>query len=179
MIAGIDYSINSPSVCIYKHGQFNPSSCNFSFFALDKWRSRWSEFSNVNCYKMPKDLTQVAKFSFLADWVIEQIRWYDGRVEQVYIEDYSYGSVGRVFNIAENVGILKYKLKEENFPCISVPPTVIKKYATGKGNSKKEDMLVSWNNEPESFQLVQELGNPGSDIVDSYFICKYGFSLHQ
>ena len=55
-----------------------------------------------------------------------------------------------------------------------VQPTVIKKYATGKGNSNKEAMLEAWKTEPGTFDLVQETGNPASDIVDSYFLCKYG-----
>ena len=32
---GIDYSTNSPSICVYKNGDFNPNNCTFSFFALD------------------------------------------------------------------------------------------------------------------------------------------------
>ena len=146
----------------------------FSFFALDKWRPRWATLQNVNCYKLPKDLKLIDKYIFLADWTIEALRWHNGRVEKVILEDYSYGSTGRVFNIAENVGILKLKLKQNGFRYETVPPTVIKKFATGKGNSNKEAMLESWKAEPDNFELVQENGNPATDIVDSYYLCKYG-----
>ena len=37
--------------------------------------------------------------------------WWNGRVETVFLEDYAYAATGRVFHIAENAGILKYKLK--------------------------------------------------------------------
>jgi Holliday junction resolvasome RuvABC endonuclease subunit len=141
---------------------------------LDKWRPRWATLQNVNCYKLPKDLKLIDKYIFLADWTIEALRWHNGRVEKVILEDYSYGSTGRVFNIAENVGILKLKLKQNGFRYETVPPTVIKKFATGKGNSNKEAMLESWKAEPDNFELVQENGNPATDIVDSYYLCKYG-----
>lgn len=173
--AGIDYSTTSPCICIFKKdGTINPIDCNFSFFALDKWRPRWSALQNVNCYKLPKDLKLIDKYIFLADWTIEALRWHNGRVEKVIIEDYSYSSTGRVFNIAENVGILKFKLKQNGFRYETVPPTVIKKFATGKGNSNKEAMLEAWKAEPDNFELVQENGNPATDIVDSYYLCKYG-----
>ena len=68
---------------------------------------------------------------------------------------------------------MKYKLSK--FKTELIPPTVIKKFATGKGNASKEDMLEAWKNEPNNFELIQESGNPASDIIDSYFICKYGF----
>ena len=173
--AGIDYSTTSPCICIFKKdGTINPIDCNFSFFALDKWRPRWSALQNVNCYKLPKDLKLIDKYIFLADWTIEALRWHNGRVEKVILEDYSYGSTGRVFHIAENVGILKLKLKQNGFRYETVPPTVIKKFATGKGNSNKEAMLEAWKAESNNFELVQETGNPATDIIDSYFLCKYG-----
>ena len=69
---------------------------------------------------------------------------------------------------------MKLKLLENGFRYETVPPTVIKKFATGKGNSNKEAMLEAWKKEPGTFDLIQESGNPASDIVDSYFLCKYG-----
>ena len=173
--AGIDYSTLSPSICVYKKdGPVNPSNCNFSFFALDKWRPRWAALQNVNVYKFPKEIKDIDRYLFLADWTIEQIRWYTGRVQKVILEDYSFGSTGRVFHIAENVGILKSFLKKNGFRYETIAPTTIKKFATGKGNSNKEAMLEAWKAEPGTFELVQENGNPSTDIVDSYFLCKYG-----
>ena len=63
----------------------------------------------------------------------------------------------------------------------TIPPTVIKKEATGKGNANKELMYETFLAEtkidlqsqltPKSTKIV----NPVSDIVDSYYICKTGF----
>ena len=173
--AGIDYSTLSPSICVFKKdGTVNPSNCDFSFFALDKWRPGWAALQNVNVYKFPKELKDIDRYLFLADWTIEQLRWYTGRVQKVILEDYSFGSTGRVFHIAENVGILKSFLKKNGFRYETIAPTTVKKFATGKGNSNKEAMLEAWKAEPGTFELVQENGNPSTDIVDSYFLCKYG-----
>ena len=173
--AGIDYSTLSPCICVFKKdGTITPSNCTFSFFALDKWRLRWSALQNVNAYKFPKELKDIDRYDYLAEWTVEQLRWYTGRVEKAILEDYSFGSTGRVFHIAENAGILKHVLKANKFQYETIAPTSIKKFATGKGNSNKEAMLEAWKNEPGTFDLVQETGNPAGDIVDSYFLCKYG-----
>ena len=66
--AGIDYSTTSPCICVFKKdGTINPIDCNFSFFALDKWRPRWSALQNVNVYKFPKDLKSIDRYQFLAE----------------------------------------------------------------------------------------------------------------
>ena len=49
-------------------------------------------------------------------------------------------SFGSLFQIAENCGILKYRLQEENLPYSTVVPSVVKKGATGKGNADKDMM---------------------------------------
>lgn len=68
------------------------------------------------------------------------------------------------------------------FDCVT--PTVIKKFATGKGNADKERMQEVFEAE-NSIRLKAELNmtekqwNPSSDIIDAYWICKYGFTLMQ
>jgi Holliday junction resolvasome RuvABC endonuclease subunit len=90
------------------------------------------------------------------------------------------GSKGRVFHIAENTGILKYRLWKYGVDFEAVPPTVIKKFATGKGNADKEKMqtaFVAENNLDIKFELgmTEKQWNPSSDIIDAYWICKYGY----
>ena len=95
----------------------------------------------------------------------------------IQIEDYSYGSTGRVFHIAENLGLLKYKLKMEcGWDYTLLPPSVIKKHATGKGNANKDLMLHAFEEETHTnlgkvFDTTSK--SPISDIADAYFICKY------
>ena len=119
----------------------------------------------------------------MANWVIDCIRWYNGRVSHVYLEDYAFAATGRVFNIGENTGILKQHLRTNGFRYTTIPPTVIKKHATGKGNANKELMdetLLTETNVDLQSRLSPKstkIANPVSDIVDSYYICKTGFQL--
>jgi len=58
-----------------------------------------------------------------------------------------------------------------------IPPSIIKKYATGKGNANKELMYEAFYNETKvDLQNILNcsITNPLTDIVDAYFICKYG-----
>jgi Holliday junction resolvasome RuvABC endonuclease subunit len=101
-------------------------------------------------------------------------------VTKVYLENYSLGSKGRVFNIAENTGILKYRLWNFGVEYDVVPPTVIKKFATGKGNATKEKMQEFFIQETQvdlknKLSMTEKQWNPSSDIIDAYWICKFGY----
>jgi len=94
------------------------------------------------------------------------------------LEDYAFNAQGRVFHIAENTGILKYKCYQNSIPLEVVSPSHVKKIATGKGNADKTQMYQAFVNET-SIPLKdiispnkKDIGNPVSDIVDSYYICK-------
>lgn len=99
----------------------------------------------------------------------------------VFIEDYSMGSKGRVFHIAENCGLMKWKLWKRGHAITCIPPTVIKKVATGKGNAKKEQMYEAFVKQTgitlQTMGSGTKIGSPVSDIVDSYFIAQYGYTL--
>ena len=94
------------------------------------------------------------------------------------IEDYSFGSKGKVFNLAENCGILKYLLFKNGYKFFTVPPTVVKKFATGKGNATKEkmyeffvkDTMIDLHN---IISPTTKLGSPTTDIVDAWYIARY------
>ena len=99
---------------------------------------------------------------------------------KIYIEGYSFGSKGQgLFQIAENCGILKYRLQEQNLPYETVVPSVVKKGATGKGNADKDKMYEAFVKETKidlkKLFDTDKVGNPISDIVDSYFIQKVGY----
>ena len=64
-----------------------------------------------------------------------------------------------------------------------VPPTVIKKFATGKGNANKEKMYEAFDVENPGVDIRSWLTprstntiSPVSDVVDAYFIVKYGLN---
>ena len=152
-------------------------NCKFHFIRQTKSQK---SFDGFNAYEYPKYSNELERYENLAEWVIECIRWYTCRVSMVYIEDYAFAATGKVFNIAENTGILKHYLKKCGFHFTTIPPTVIKKHATGKGNANKELMYETFLEEtnidlqtrlsPKSIKIT----NPVSDIIDSYYICKSG-----
>jgi hypothetical protein len=96
----------------------------------------------------------------------------------VALEGYAYSASGRVFHIAENTGILKYKLYHLGVPVTIIPPTEVKKFASGKGNADKTQMYDAfvWETGMHLKAVLapnrKEIGSPVSDIVDSYYICK-------
>ena len=101
-------------------------------------------------------------------------------IEHIFIEGYSYGSKGQgLFQIAENCGILKYRLLENSLPYSTVVPSVVKKGATGKGNADKDKMYEAFVKETKidlkKIFDTEKVGNPISDIADSYFIQKVGY----
>lgn len=114
------------------------------------------------------------RYETIADWAMEILIG----IEQIALEGYSFNSTGRVFNIAENTGVLKYKIYQAGTPLTIFPPPEIKKYATGKGNADKEVMYKSFLLET-GFPVKDVIApdkkavcSPVSDIIDSYFICK-------
>ena len=95
-------------------------------------------------------------------------------VKFVIIENYALAGKGRVFDIAESTGLLKYFLYKNNIEIEKIEPTVSKVYFAEKGNAKKADMIQRFN-KMERTNLAQQLGydaeftgSPVSDIVDSY-----------
>lgn len=62
-----------------------------------------------------------------------------------FIEGYSFGSFGKSSSasyLIELSGILKYDLWKAGISYKIVPPTLLKKFITGKGNAKKEDIKL-------------------------------------
>lgn len=184
-IAGIDYSMTSPSITIFSPSEdgekFTFEKC-VTFFFNDTKKYR-GEFCQRRVYGHDIDngfyTHEIERFAMLADKVLAILEGFN--VKEVALENYAYSATGRVFHIAENTGILKFKLLEMGYLLHTYEPTVIKKFATGKGNAKKEQMYESFHKET-GVNLVHELGStskkigsPISDIVDSYFIAKFHY----
>ena len=99
------------------------------------------------------------------------------------MEGYAFSASGKaIFQIAENCGLLKYKLFQVSKPIEVIAPTAVKKHATGKGNASKEEMLKQFEKDTNiNLQKLitpdkKTIGNPITDIADSYYICSF---LHK
>ena len=189
-IAGIDYSLTSPAICVWKStddGYFNFDDCDLYY--LEKPRRRGSTppgILNLHADPYPEWETEEERHELLSKWAMEIVNGSQAWLTTaVFIEGYAFATSGKshVRSIAENTGLLKHKMHKAKQPFTSVPPTVIKKYATGKGNANKELMYDAFCAEiltpPDLKSRLtpnsKKLRNPVTDIVDSYFICKYGW----
>lgn len=73
----------------------------------------------------------------------------------VYIEGYSFSSRNsHAHGLGELGGVIRLSLYERGIPYVDVPPSSLKKYATGKGNARKELVLV---------EAVKRLEYPGAN----------------
>ena len=74
------------------------------------------------------------------------------------------------------MGLLKYKLHQNQWDYNLIAPSVIKKFATGKGNANKEAMIEQFNTDIGLNVLSMfycKYTSPATDVVDAYYICKY------
>lgn len=173
MVAGIDYSMSSPSICIHRGNSWSLSNCKFHFLTPKK---NCSIRTKLFFGKLQFDFnSQEQRFSQLAEWAVTKIP----KDAKVFIEGYAYASKGVVFHIGENTGVLKHRMWSHDIEFIDIPPPTIKKFATGKGNSNKLAMYESFIKETQfdisSVIECNEGDSPMSDIIDSYYIAKYGF----
>jgi len=182
-IGGIDYSLSCPAVTIYTGEKENFSFDNCQSFFLSGVK-KYEDYQYKNIEGSPQFKlweTPEERYDFISDWALDILITH--KIELVAIEDYSYGSKGKVFHIAENTGLLKYKIWQAEIKMHLVAPTVIKKFATGKGNANKESMYESFlqetsrNLQEELVVKSEKIGNPTSDIVDSYYICKMALEI--
>ena len=186
VLAGIDYSMTCPSICIHDNPeedeQFSIDNCSF-FFATDskKYAKRYLSGKITGSIMESKYTFEndIARYMALADLFMELIETED--VTEVGLEDYAFAAKGQVFNIGENTAMLKSSLYQNQIPFFKFAPSQIKKFATGKGNANKNAMYEAFYNET-AWDLKnimsynkKSIDSPIGDIVDSYYICKYLF----
>ena len=173
-IIGIDYSLTSPAICVNHNGKLN-------FYYLTSKKKYIGDMSkNIMGTEHKEYKTPIHRFSQISDWAFDIIKETFYSHQKIFIEGYSFGSKGRgIFQIAENCGILKYRLQEFGVDYETLVPSVIKKSATGKGNADKDMMYEAFEKETKinlkKIFDTEKVGNPISDIVDSYFIQKVGY----
>lgn len=183
---GFDYSMSCPALCILGSDGTWQTSTTYFLTEKKKYQNVFGTHKGFQVIGEPIPL-----------WDSPEERWYElamhfSRILQpvqhdewfVALEDYSMGSKGKVFHIAENTGILKHMLWKCGYKFVTVPPTQIKKYATGKGNAKKEQMRDAFLKDT-GVDLSKIMGQDGkldspvTDVIDAYYIAKYAKVLHE
>jgi len=194
---GIDYSRISPAIC--KHDTEN-NSINFVSFCRDSLPKKILFLSDCSNYKhinypvyvdddeyTDKENSRCLHSLQLAKIVSNEIP--DNSI--VFIEGYSYGSVGNEFiNLIVYQHTLRLELLQRNIKFKVFTPREIKK-AAGIKKSDKREMLLSFLNQDDEKVIktdlykniinnkdillkTKKIDKPLDDCIDSYFILKKG-----
>ena len=181
-IVGIDYSLTSPAICI-SNDRFDLSFTSWHFLSNRK-KCQGNFIHNIRGTAHQPYTDPMQRFKQISDWVLHILAELPQPLH-ISLEGYAYGAKGQgLFQIAENSGILKYRLLHDlKYSYNIIVPSVIKKGATGKGNADKDKMYDSFNKET-NIDLKQifdtdKTGNPISDIVDAYYVAKVGYLQEQ
>jgi len=165
-VVGIDYSLNSPGICVMQ----SPSDFYFVFYVNRPLKNDNPIFRPIIRKKFNNI---IEKMTFNAHVVTETIP----QNALVCIEDYAISGKGRITYLAENGGILKYVLYKKGIEYSLVGTGTVKKFATGKGNATKDQMVEAFINQTDIdlFQYFnkKKTGGVYEDIADSYFIARY------
>ena len=177
MVAGIDYSYTTPAIAIHPMKPIvNFNDVKVFFYTSE---TKYKSVFNKNIYGMshiPYE-SEMERFDNISEWALAILQKFN--VKQVALEGYSLGSKGKIFEIAENTGILKQKLWQAGIEFTTPAPTTIKKHFTGKGNSKKEAMLEAFDARFETDlksimnYTRKNIESPIGDVVDSTAIVDY------
>jgi len=174
-IAGIDISMNGTGMTILKlDDDLNIIESSYRGFTTTAAQYKKD---TENQFLLNKKNYQHELLQFIA--VADQItKWcVDAGVEYAAIEGYSFGSIGKTFNMAENCGLIKTSLLKAGIKLRIYDPNSIKKIATGDGSAKKENMLEAFNEIPVNEKVdITKLGSPtthpSEDIIDAFFMAK-------
>lgn len=91
----------------------------------------------------------------------------------IFIEDYAFGSFGTsssVTALIELTGVIVFWLRTLGIRYYKIPPTIVKKHLCGKGNVKKEQMLL---------HAYKEYGISfaNSDECDAFVLADIGYAF--
>jgi hypothetical protein len=172
MLIGIDYSITCPCLCLFdERKEFKFNNCFFYYLTnTKKYADKIAP--NITGESFQEYVQDVDRFDTISQWATNLCIG----AADVGMEGYAYGAKGRVFNLAENMGLLKYKLYKHAIPVTIIEPAKVKKCATGKGNADKQVMYDTFSKETNTNLLSvfnqKTLSNPVTDVIDSYYVLK-------
>lgn len=102
----------------------------------------------------------------------EKVRGIVEGADLVVLEGYAFARPNQAHQIGELGGVLRVMLHEMGIEVLEVAPAAVKKYATGKGNAKKEEVAVAiykrWGQEFKT-----------NDEADAFVLATIGQAYHS
>lgn len=180
IVCGIDYSIRTPCLTLIRPTDLYNTIVPFDqceFYYMTHIKRDVIDHKNIHGTLMGDWDSDETRYETIADWAIDVLK--KNGCKTIGLEDYAYGAANKsaLTQLAENQGLLKYKLHLNGIDYAKYAPTSIKKFATGNGRSVKAQMYDAWlvdtqvclqsifNRYPDG-----KIKSPVSDIVDSYYI---------
>ena len=88
----------------------------------------------------------------------------------VFIEGYAYGRHNQAHQLGELGGVIRHGLWTRSIAYTDVPPSVLKKFATGKGNAGKPDML-------DAARRAGYEDSNDDNAVDAWWLRQFGLAV--
>ena len=123
--------------------------------------------NNFTTGRIKTKLKDIDRLIYIVDNIREIIYAPPTHHTLAVIEGYSYASNSNTaYQIGELGGAIRVLLFQNNIDFIIIAPKSLKKFATGNGNAKKNDMLNAFMNKHGHIKDHNE--------VDAYFLAKFG-----
>ena len=116
------------------------------------------------------------RFNDITNQILKLIKEYN--IDDINIEGIPFGRLpgNASRDLAALQGVIVSKILEVyDKECIIIPPTAVKKYATGKGNAKKVDMLEAVPEKHRNMFIESGFKKTTGlyDLADAYFIALF------
>lgn len=172
------YYIIKPNKLTKKEQNVQDSLINFDYVLYEKIDLDIYKDNNLFS-EYWKTINMISIVNKIKECIYDNIQGRTSYILYIVQEGISYGSSIRtksVFDLAGlNYMIRKEFINKEDIRFFISPPTHIKKFATGIGNCKKEQVI-------ELFKIIQpELSKnvpKVDDIADAYFMAKYARQIY-
>lgn len=198
---GIDFSINSPAICIYDFEKGTYDFHAFHHYKTLKCGLAWTDKDrkvHINLDQYPSSADKYTKYRTVAEMMFCFIREHTEREESmVWIEDYNYNprsNRNNIIDIVEATTFLKIRLIDWFRKIHVANISTIKMVVLGRGNAEKSDAVdkfVEVFSEIEGIPSVPfdmlngKIGQhllkdknwasaPFQDIVDAWAVCEFG-----
>ncbi len=159
-----------------KYVGIDPSLTATAMVAINEDGEPASIINNIG-YELPKDSSVwrlAERTGIIADGISAFLKQHD--LKAAAIEGYSFSSGGSsLFQIGEMIGVVRYKIMQAgkliNHLPVTIPPTALKKFATGRGNADKSLMVLAASKDPWNFEYMNK-GNPDDNVIDAFWLAQ-------